>query len=335
MTFPVPILSVDELLDACANPWGLDAYSPLTGHPCLLLDLSRPVPMERTDEAVRALLGMPCPTLGFGASPSAAQPDGIVAALDVVLESPDELPGLLRNIQANPLAAATLAHVLRHNSHAGIEDGLLAESLAYATLQGSQEFRRFLAGRPAPLLDRDEHPLLTERQGDILHITLNRPAKRNAYSAGMRDALYETLRWLEADDTLARAEIRGAGSCFCTGGDLDEFGLATDPAQAHLVRMSRPVGLLISRLAQRIECHVHRACIGSGIELPAFAGRVTATADTFFQLPEVAMGLIPGAGGTVGILRRIGRQRMAYWVLSGRRIKATTALEWGLIDAIV
>ncbi|WP_170228323.1 enoyl-CoA hydratase/isomerase family protein [Denitratisoma oestradiolicum] len=242
---------------------------------------------------------------------------------------------MLRNIQAHPLAAATLVQLLRHNSRASIEDGLLAESLAYAMLQGSQEFRHFLAGRGTPIRNDDEYPLLITRLGNILDITLNRPEKRNAYSAAMRDALYEALSFLAADSSLERAEVRGEGGCFCIGGDLEEFGLSTDTAQAHLIRMSRPVGLMISQLADRIEFHVHRACIGSGIELPAFAKRVTATADTFFQLPEITMGLIPGAGGTVSILRRIGRQRMAQWALSARRIKAATALEWGLIDAVV
>ncbi|MBW2546968.1 MAG: enoyl-CoA hydratase/isomerase family protein, partial [Deltaproteobacteria bacterium] len=51
-------------------------------------------------------------------------------------------------------------------------------------------------------------------------------------------------------------------------------------------------------------------------------------------LPEITMGLIPGAGGTVSILRRIGRQRTAYLCLSAKRITAPTALEWGLIDSI-
>lgn len=335
MTSPVPILSPDELLDACATPWGLDAYSHVIGHACLLVDLSRPLEEERVGDVVRALMGLPCPTLGLGASPQSSQPHGLLAALDVVLESHDELPGLLRNIQAHPLAATTLVQLLRHNSRVDIEAGLLAESLAYATLQGSQEFRCFLSTREAPMPDVNGNPLLTTRQGNTLNITLNRPEKHNAYSAGMRDALYEALRFLVADTSLERTEVRGEGGCFCIGGDLEEFGLATDPAQAHLIRMSRPVGLLISRLENRIEFHVHRACIGSGIELPAFAGRVIATADTFFQLPEITMGLIPGAGGTVSILRRIGRQRMARWALSARRIKATTALEWGLIDAIV
>jgi enoyl-CoA hydratase/carnithine racemase len=150
----------------------------------------------------------------------------------------------------------------------------------------------------------------------------------------MRDGLTEGLHLLAADARLTKAIISGEGRCFCTGGDLEEFGLAEDPARAHLVRSTRHVGLLIHEQASRVECHVHGACIGSGIELPAFAHRIVAAEKTFFQLPEINMGLIPGAGGTVSILRRIGRHRTAHLCLSAKRITAPTALEWGLIDSI-
>jgi enoyl-CoA hydratase/carnithine racemase len=82
------------------------------------------------------------------------------------------------------------------------------------------------------------------------------------------------------------------------------------------------------------DVHVQGACIGAGVEIAAFAARLTATADAWFQLPELAMGLVPGAGGCVSVPRRIGRQRAALMILSGRRINAPTALRWGLIDAI-
>jgi len=56
--------------------------------------------------------------------------------------------------------------------------------------------------------------------------------------------------------------------------------------------------------------------------------------DTTFLLPEISMGLVPGAGGTSSIPRRIGRHRAAYFGLCGRPIDVTTALAWGLIDAV-
>jgi enoyl-CoA hydratase/carnithine racemase len=74
--------------------------------------------------------------------------------------------------------------------------------------------------------------------------------------------------------------------------------------------------------------------VGAGIELAAFAGRVTATADTVIRLPEIGMGLIPGAGGTASLPARVGRERTAYLALSGAPLAATDALRWGLVDEV-
>jgi enoyl-CoA hydratase/carnithine racemase len=74
--------------------------------------------------------------------------------------------------------------------------------------------------------------------------------------------------------------------------------------------------------------------VGAGIELPAFVGRIVAAPGTAFRLPEIGMGLIPGAGGTVSIPRRIGRWRTLWLALTGDALDVPTALSWGLIDAI-
>ena len=91
----------------------------------------------------------------------------------------------------------------------------------------------------------------------------------------------------------------------------------------------------IARCAGKLEAHVQGACVGAGLEMAGFSRRLTASPRAWFHLPELAMGLLPGAGGCVSLTRRIGRQRTALLLLSGRRIGAATALEWGLVDAIV
>ena len=91
---------------------------------------------------------------------------------------------------------------------------------------------------------------------------------------------------------------------------------------------------LLATCADRARAHVHGACIGAGVELPAFTAHVRARPDAFFQLPEVAFGLVPGAGGTVSLPRRIGRQRTAWLALTGERLDAETARSWGLVDEI-
>jgi enoyl-CoA hydratase/carnithine racemase len=298
--------------------------------PFVLLDLDGPVSGGKAD-AGDYLSSLPCPIIGIGRADAP-----LADATDVVVEHLQDAEPLVRNIEAHPLAATTLVQLLRHNEQTSVPNGLFAESLAFATLQGSGEFHAHLKKRGhTPQPAASPHPAVQiTREGDILHLVLNRPAHRNAFSMAMRDGLSEGLHLLAADPRLTKAILSGAGPYFCTGGDLGEFGLAKDLASAHLVRCTRHVGLLIHEHASRIECHVHGACIGSGIELPAFAHRIVAAEKTFFQLPEINMGLIPGAGGTVSILRRIGRHRTAYLCLSAKRITAPTALEWGLIDSI-
>src|SRR3546814_10170959 len=93
----------------------------------------------------------------------------------------------------------------------------------------------------------------------------------------MRDALCEALQLALVDDAIARIEIRARGKCFSTGGDLREFGTAPDPVTAHLVRSLALPGRLLAICASRCEVFVHGACVGSGIEFPAFAARITAS----------------------------------------------------------
>ena len=98
--------------------------------------------------------------------------------------------------------------------------------------------------------------------------------------------------------------------------------------------LAASIGRSIDALGPRIEAHVHGPCAGSGVELPAFAPRVVARPDFSATLPEVGLGLIPGAGGTASITRRVGRHRMALLALSGARLDAATALAWGLVDEV-
>ena len=150
----------------------------------------------------------------------------------------------------------------------------------------------------------------------------------------MRDALCEALSVAEMDDTVEEVVISGNGPSFCAGGDLSEFGQVRDAAEAHLSRTTRSAGGLLASLDCRTRVQVHGACISAGIEVPAFADSIGAKPDAFFQLPEISFGLVPGAGGTVSVTRRIGRHRTAYMALTNERIPAQTALAWGLVDNI-
>ncbi|RNL61382.1 enoyl-CoA hydratase/isomerase family protein [Nocardioides marmoriginsengisoli] len=245
--------------------------------------------------------------------------------------APGEVDDLVGTVGVAPVAATTLAGLLGTGA-TSTPAALVAESLAYSALQGGAEFRDWLAGTTATGSADTDDPVLVERTGQVLTITLNRPARHNAYSAAMRDALRDALAVARADPEL-RVELRGAGPSFCSGGDLAEFGRATDPAVAHLVRVTTGAARSLDLLRPRTRVVLHGACVGAGIELAAFAGRVEADDDAWFHLPEVGMGLVPGAGGTASIPARVGRWRTAQLALTRRRLDLGTALAWGLVDA--
>ncbi|MET0371790.1 MAG: enoyl-CoA hydratase/isomerase family protein [Sphingobium sp.] len=231
-----------------------------------------------------------------------------------------------------PIAAGVAARLLHMGEHLAFADGIELESLAYSTLLGSATFRTWRAARDAGPTRDDKGPYLrVAREDDAVTITLARPATRNGMSAGMRDALHESLCAVLDDPSLPRLVLRGDGGCFSTGGVPGEFGTATDLAMAHAVRTLRSCALRLHELGERARVELHGACIGSGIEIPAAAALRHALPGAFFQLPELAMGLIPGAGGTVTLPRAIGRHRACWMMLSGRRISARIAADWGLV----
>jgi enoyl-CoA hydratase/carnithine racemase len=233
-----------------------------------------------------------------------------------------------------PMAAAVLHQLLRATASISVIDALAMESMAYSMLLAGPEFGRWLARRPAHTSRAIQANVLVRREaGDVLHVTLDEPGRRNPFSAAMRDQLHDALMIAVADPAL-RIVLDGSGPNFCSGGDLSEFGTAPDPAIAHVIRVERSVGALLARLADRTTVVVHGACVGAGLELPGFAGEVIADAGATFRLPEVAMGLIPGAGGTVSLARRIGRWRLAHLALSGAAISADQACRWGAVDRV-
>jgi hypothetical protein len=251
-----------------------------------------------------------------------------------VAEGDAALDRIAKNITDHPITATTLALLLRGQHHLSVDEGLVAESAAYSVLQSGPEFSAWRGAHPARP-EEDSGPRVREaRDGDVLSITLTRPGRLNALDAAMRDELVEALTVAAVGPDIAKVELRGEGRAFCAGGDLDEFGSRPDPATAHLIRLERSIGRAIFQLNKPTVTYVHGACMGSGIELAAFTDWVVAAADTQIALPEIGLGLVPGAGGTVSLTRRIGRLRTAWLAFSGSTIDAATARTWGLVDEL-
>jgi enoyl-CoA hydratase/carnithine racemase len=269
------------------------------------------------------------PLIGIG---NDAHP--LAATVDAVVDGKDAALALARRVLRNPLAAAALVQLLRVSEGMALGPALSLESMAYAMLQGSREHLDWRAARALKIGGAAGLVQVT-RVGSTLAITLDRPDAGNAIDRTMRDGLAEALALANLDATIARVTLDAKGKAFSLGADLEEFGTTTDPATAHAIRMLTLPAREAVGCADRMAVHVDGACIGAGLELAAFAGRITATRRSWFQLPELDMGIIPGAGGCVSVPRRIGRRRTALMVLSGRRIGSAQALDWGLIDAVV
>lgn len=277
-------------------------------------------------------------------------PGGALDPFDILLSSDPGAPGpwvgregakldaavaeLEAAVAAQPAAAAVAAQVLRMTLEVPFAEALALESIAYSMLLASDGFRSWRAANPPRARPDDAVARVAVEAGRTVAIRLTRPAARNAFDARMRDELSEALAFALEHPDAPPVVLSGDGPCFSAGGDLDEFGRAADPGQAHLIRTLRSPARLAHQLGERLTVRLHGACVGAGIEVPAAAGCVAADPGAHFRLPEVSMGLIPGAGGTASIPRRIGRRRACWMAISGADIDLATALAWGLVDEV-
>jgi enoyl-CoA hydratase/carnithine racemase len=289
------------------------------------------VELDAAEDAPETVELPPCPVVGIG---DASHP--LASRLDAVLEPPVTAQTIARQVLARPHAAAVVVQLLRLLPSLSLAEGLTAESLAYAVLQGSEEHIAWIAARRCePIPERTPGRVALAREGGRLTITLDHPESGNAIDRHMRDALHEAFALAALDPDVRQVSLRAAGRTFSLGAELGEFGTTLDPASAHAIRRRTLPALQATRCVDRLDVHVQGGCVGSGLELAAYASRFTASKDAWFHLPELSMGILPGAGGCVSLTRRIGRQRAALMILSGKRFSARQALAWGLVDEIV
>lgn len=323
--------SVDEALALLASPDAAEECSVAHGCAALVVDGGAD---EWPDEALtpeqrRTLEWLPCVTVapvegaGWRRFDVVAQPEGTAD-----LATAEDL---LAAVSARPEAAAALVRLVRVARRSDPQTGLWAESVTYGLLQAGREFASWRAAAPGVTAGAPG-AVRVERSAAGTTVTLVRPERHNALDVALRDALVEALRAAALDE--GPVTLRGDGPSFCSGGDLAEFGTFPDPVRAHLVRSTRLPAQVVAALRHRLTVEVHGTCVGAGVELASFAGRVVATPGSTFRLPEVAMGLVPGSGGTWSVTRRLGTQRTNWLALTGAALDVDRALRWGLVDEV-
>ena len=178
--------------------------------------------------------------------------------------------------------------------------------------------------------------VLYSKHGPIAHVVLNRPRVINAYNIQMRDELFQTLEAVRDDPDVRVAILRGAGDRgFCAGADLTEFGTAPSQAVARQVRWERDIWGLFLSIRKPLVAALHGYVVGSGVEMACLCDLRIASDDAVFSMPEVALGMVPAAGGTQTLPRVVGVGRALEAVLTNRRITARDALGMGLVHRVV
>ena len=173
-------------------------------------------------------------------------------------------------------------------------------------------------------------------ESNIAIISLNGPEHINAFNVQMRDDLYEYLRLFQDDQEAKVAIIRGnGGRGFCAGADLSEFGTAPSQTIARHVRWARDLWGLFMSIDKPIIASLHGFVIGSGIEIASLCDVRIAANDARFRMPEVALGMIPAAGGTQTLPRLIGVDKTMDLILTNKEIDADEARLIGLVDMVV
>ena len=180
------------------------------------------------------------------------------------------------------------------------------------------------------------HTIRYAKRGAMATVALNRPQVVNAYNLAMRDELYQVLEAARDDPEVRGIILSGIGpKGFCAGADLTEFGTAPSQAVARWVRWERDVWGVLGGMPKPMVAAVHGYCLGSGLEMACLCDFRVAAESAVFGLPEVQLGMVPGAGGTQTLSRVVGPGRALELLLTGRRFDAQEALAMGLVSQVV
>jgi enoyl-CoA hydratase/carnithine racemase len=187
-----------------------------------------------------------------------------------------------------------------------------------------------MADLPAPDHTPDPPAVRTELDGAILHVTLDRPGKKNALTQPMYGALADALIRAEDDTAIRVVLLTAAGDAFCAGNDLDDFDLGAD-GESQTVRFLN----VIARATVPIVMAVQGVAVGVGTTMLLHADLVHASTDARFRLPFVDLGLVPEAGSTLLLPQLVGHRRAADLLYTGRFFSAAEAQELGIVNTVV
>lgn len=164
-------------------------------------------------------------------------------------------------------------------------------------------------------------------------VRIARPEKRNALSVALRHELVAALQTLDDDAEIRAIVLAGSEKVFAAGADLAEIAHAG--AIDMVLRATTKMWSAIARLGTPMVAAVRGLAFGGGFELALHADLIVVGESTRLGLPEIKVGLMPGAGGTQRLLRLLGRQRTLMLLLTGDALTAQEALAAGIVNRVV
>ncbi|MUL67895.1 enoyl-CoA hydratase [Mycobacterium sp. CBMA 234] len=177
-------------------------------------------------------------------------------------------------------------------------------------------------------------PVLIANDNAVRTITLNRPQVRNAIDIPLRLALADALHEADADDTVSVIVLTGAGSAFCSGGDIATMQRTSEAAALERAQLAQRVIRAIWSTPKPVIAAVEGAAFGAGTALAAACDRVIAAENARFATTFLNVGLAGDMGAYASLPRRIGLARARQMLLMGQAVGAQDAHAWGLVDAI-
>lgn len=200
-------------------------------------------------------------------------------------------------------------------------------------LRANNTARRWESSECQILLNRLSHD--NYENAFVSTITLNRP-KANAMGTVMLQELSDTLDTLEEDPSTRCVVVTSCSQkVFSAGADLKERANMTMEEASDFVTRLRNTFERLSQLAVPTLAAIEGVAVGGGLELALAADLRISGTGALFGLPETSLAIIPGAGGTQRLPRLIGVARAKELIFTGRRIDATTALEYGIVQHVV
>src|SRR4051794_7147705 len=174
--------------------------------------------------------------------------------------------------------------------------------------------------------------IVTERSGGILRVELNRPARKNAMTAGMYTSLAGIFREVAKDEAVRVVLWHGAGDAFCAGNDIGDF-LKNPPGPGESPQASLMDALI--GFEKPLVAAVHGAAIGGGTTMLTHCDFVYAGESAHFQMPFINLAVVPEFGSSFSVPARVGHLRAAELILLGEPFTAGRAAELGLVTRVV